>query len=217
MSIATLILGTSGSGKTASLRNMDHDTTLLIQTIAKPLPFKPQKEWKPFVTDDWTVIEKYIQAALIRGRDKVIIDDFQYLLANEFMRRSSEKGYEKFTEIGHHAWSVIKRAAEGPPNLRVYLLSHTDTDDFGRTKAKTIGKMLDDKITIEGMFTIVLRSIVNDGNFQFSTKNNGQDTTKTPMGLFDDPYIDNDLNMVDREICKYYSITPLQPQQEKKA
>jgi hypothetical protein len=209
MSIAAMILGESGTGKSASLRNMDPATTLLIQTTKKPLPF-PGKGWKPQVTDHWETIIKYMNAAADRGKDKVIIDDFQYLLANEFMRRSSEHGFSKFMEIGHHAWSVMKAAAEAPDNVRVYLLGHTATDDSGLIRAKTIGKLLDEKITVEGMFTIVLRTIVNDQGYMFSTQNNGQDTTKSPIGMFETRLIDNDLAAVDSAICNYYDIKPIQ-------
>lgn len=213
MSIATLIIGESGTGKSASLRNMDPATTMLIQTTKKPLPFKA-KGWKPHVTDDWARIANGITKAAELGFDKVVVDDFQYLLANEFMRRSDEKGYDKFTQIGQHAWLVMKAAAEAPEHVRVYLLGHSSTDEFGNTKAKTIGKLLDDKITVEGMFTIVLRTVVADQGFMFSTQNNGQDTSKSPIGLFADRLIENDLAAVDRAITEYYDITPIAPKQE---
>lgn len=206
MSIATLILGESGTGKSASLRNLDPDTTLLIQTIDKPLPFRATG-WKPQVTDNWETIIKYMHAAAERGKERVVIDDFQYLLANEFMRRSAERGFDKFTEIGLHAWSVIREAASAHKGLRVYLLSHTTTDDAGHTKAKTIGKLLDEKITVEGMFTIVLRTMINDQGYFFSTQNSGQDTTKSPIDMFSDRLIPNDLAAVDEAICSYYNIT----------
>lgn len=213
MSIAIMVLGESGTGKSASMRSLDPTTTLLIQTVKKPLPFQA-KGWMPQVTDNWETICKYIQAAAGRGKDKVVIDDFQYLLANEFMRRSSEKGFDKFMEIGHHAWSVMKAAGEAPDNVRVYLLSHTATDEYGNVKAKTIGKMLDEKITVEGMFTIVLRTAVTDQGYHFHTQNSGQDTTKSPIGMFSERLIGNDLAEVDKAICAYYDI---KPQQEKAA
>lgn len=210
MSIATLLHGESGSGKSTALRNMDPTTTALIQTVKKPLPF-PHKNWTPLVTDDYSTIIKVINAAIGRGKDKVIIDDFQYMMANEFMRRSMEKGFDKFTDIGNHAWQVIKAAGEAPDNLRVYFLSHVATDEFGHTRTKTIGKLLDDKITVEGMFTVVLRSIVDDQGHFFSTQNNGQDTTKSPMGMFAERMIPNDLHAVDKAVCDFYGITPFEP------
>lgn len=206
------MLGESGSGKSASLRNFDPTKTLLIQAIPKPMPFK-NAQWKLFdkdtkqgnifVTDKATDI-----LMLMQGTKKkvIVIDDFQYVMANEFMRRSDERGYDKFTEIGRNAWNILCMAGALPPDVRVYILTHTDTNDAGRIKVKTIGKMLDEKITVEGMFTVVVRCVVRDGEFLFTTRNNGSDTVKTPMGLFDSEVIDNDLAAVDKAICEYYDI-----------
>lgn len=214
MSTAVLILGESGTGKSTSLRNLPPAKTLLIQAIRKPLPFKA-KGWKVratlkddgnvFQTDDALLMEKLLRQS---PHEIVVIDDFQYVMANEYMRRTGEKGYEKFTDIGKNAWNVLTAASELAPNRRVYILSHTATDELGRTKIKTIGKMLDDKITLEGMVTIVLRTQVRDGHYTFATQNNGSDTTKSPMGMFSDQFIENDLAAVDAAICDYYEIAP---------
>jgi len=219
MSISTLILGTSGSGKSTSMRNLSPADTLLIQVVRKPLPFK-SKDWRPFdkdtcptgnviVTDHWESITKL---AAKTKRKVIVIDDFQYVLANEFMRRSEEKGFEKFTDIGRHAWEVMTAMNNLPDDVRVYVLSHSQEDDNGRTKMKTIGKMLDEKITPEGLFTIVLRAGTSDGQYYFATRNNGSDTTKAPIDLFDTDRVDNDLAAVDLAICDYYGITTAQLQ-----
>jgi hypothetical protein len=210
MSTAVLILGESGGGKSASMRNMDPAKTLLLQALAKPLPFK-NPAWKPFdsaaktgniiVTDRATDIVTIMQNT---KRKIIVLDDFQYTMANEFMRRSDEKGYDKFTEIGRNAWNILMMAGQLPPDIRVYVLAHTDTNDAGRVKMKTIGRMLDEKITVEGMFTLVMRAVVRDGEYLFTTRNNGSDTVKTPMGMFETETIPNDLNAVDEAICKYY-------------
>lgn len=214
MSTAVLILGESGTGKSTSLRNLPPAKALLIQAIRKPLPFKA-KGWKVraslkddgnvFQTDDAILMEKLLRQS---PHEIVVIDDFQYVMANEYMRRTGEKGYEKFTDIGKNAWNVLTAASELAPNRRVYILSHTATDELGRTKIKTIGKMLDEKITLEGMVTIVLRTQVRDGHYTFATQNNGSDTTKSPMGMFSDQFIENDLAAVDAAICDYYEIAP---------
>lgn len=211
MSIATLVLGQSGTGKTASLRNLDPASTALIKAVEKPLPFRAQG-WQQVTTDQWGKLIKTAQVAAQRGRSVIVIDDFQYLMANEFMRRSEEKGFEKFTEIARHAWEVISALSALSAHVRVYILSHTQDDDYGRTKIKTIGKMLDEKITLEGLFTIVLRTQVQDGNYLFRTVNNGSDTVKAPMGLFDSDTIDNDIAAVDQAVVDYYGIT--MPQQQ---
>lgn len=212
MSTPVLVLGDSGSGKSASMRNMDPTKTLLIQAIQKPLPFeKPQeKGWALFDPNtkqgNIFVVDKAAEiTALMKGtkRTRIIIDDFQYVMANEFMRRSDERGYDKFTEIGRHAWDILCMAAVLAPEVRVYILAHTETNDAGRIKVKTIGKMLDEKITVEGMFSMVLRTVVRDGEHFFSTRNNGSDTVKTPMGMFEDELIDNDLKLVDDAITAY--------------
>lgn len=212
MSIATLILGESGTGKSTSMRNLDPDHTLLIQSVKKPLPFK-SKGWSYitkdnpkgniFVTDSSAQIVSIMQKT---RREVIVIDDFQYILANEFMRRSEERGFDKFTDIGRHAWDILNATSAMADNVRVYVLGHTQSDEFGRVKVKTIGKLLDEKIVIEGMFSIVLRTAVQDRNYLFSTRNNGSDTVKSPIGLFDDDLIDNDLAIVDAAIFNYYGL-----------
>lgn len=209
MSIASLILGESGTGKSTSLRNMDPAHTLLIQAIHKPLPFR-SSDWKP-VQDGGNIIvcdqsANIIGAMRKTSREVVVIDDWQYILANEYMRRTDETGYQKFTDIGKHAWDILVAAADLAPNKRVYIMAHTQTDEQGKSRVKTIGKMLDEKITPEGMFSIVLNTVVQNGNYLFATRNNGSNTTKSPLGLFDDELIDNDLAVVDSAIFKYYGL-----------
>ncbi len=193
---------------------MEPSNTLLIQVVKKPLPFK-SKGWSYFdaannktgnilVSDDWQAMSAFMRKT---KRKVIVIDDFQYVLANEFMRRSDERGYDKFTEIAKHAWELFNVANTLPDDVRVYLLSHTQTNDQGDIKIKTIGKMLDEKITPEGLFTIVLRTIVTDKDYLFSTRNNGHDTVKTPIGLFDAERIPNDLAKVDEAIQEYYNLT----------
>lgn len=210
MSIATMVLGQSGTGKTTSLRNMDPKTTLLIQVIPKPLPFR-SKEWKP-VKEHGNIIVANESADICQlmrrtTRPIIVVDDLQYLLATEFMNRAHEKGYDKFTEMARHYYDVLTAATTLPPEKRVYLLSHTDTSETGQIKAKTIGKLLDEKITVEGLVTIVLRTHVINGQYVFSTRNSGSDTVKTPLGLFEDEHIPNDLAAVDTAIRNYYELS----------
>lgn len=122
------------------------------------------------------------------------------------MDRAHEVGFQKFTDMARHYYDVLTTATNLAPNKRVYLLSHTDTNEAGQVKAKTIGKLLDEKITVEGLLTIVLRTHVINGRYVFSTRNNGTDTVKTPLGLFEDEFIDNDLMAVDKAIKEYYDI-----------
>jgi hypothetical protein len=203
MSITTLILGKSGTGKSASLRNLDPANTALIQVVKKPLPFRAAG-WTPYQSDNWAAIVQAMKKAAAGGRKVIVIDDYQYLLANEFMRRTDEVGFTKFTEIGRHAWEVLTAAAALPDDVRVYILSHTEETDGGQVKMKTIGKMLDEKITLEGLVTIVLRTSVQDGEYLFTTRNSGNDTVKSPMGMFEDMTIPNDLAAVDSAVVDYY-------------
>ena len=209
MSIATMILGNSGTGKSTSLQKMDPAQTLLIQVIKKPLPFR-SKEWKPvqeggnmLVSEDGAQILAAMQKTT---RPVIVVDDFQYLLATEFMKRAHETGYTKFTEMASHYYEVLRGAAGLAPHKRVYFLSHTDTSESGQTKAKTIGKLLDEKITVEGLVTIVLRTLVINGQYVFSTKNSGSDTVKTPLEMFEQEHIPNDLAAVDAAIVNYYDL-----------
>lgn len=212
MSAAILILGESGTGKSTSLRNMDPAHTLLIQSIRKPLPFRSNgwsyvsaanRGGNMLVCDQSAQI---IAAMRKTSRSVIVIDDWQYILANEFMRRTDERGFDKFTDIGRHAWDTLTAAGDLPHDKRVYILAHTQSDESGKTKIKTIGKLLDEKITPEGMFSIVLRTVVQNGNYLFSTRNSGSDTVKTPMGLFEEDFIDNDLAAVDAAIFNYYQL-----------
>lgn len=212
MSIAILILGASGSGKTTSLRNMDPAKTLLIQCIKKPLPFKSagwktrenlRSEGNVIRTDDPVLIEKLMRAS---PHEVVVIDDYQAVMVNELMSRSSEKGYDKFTDIGKNAWNIFRAAGDLASHRRVYILAHTQTDEFGSVRMKTVGKMVDQTIVPEGFFTVVLRTEVVNGQYQFSTQTNGQDCCKSPIGMFDDRLIENDLATVDSTISSYYEI-----------
>ncbi|WP_241175582.1 ATP-binding protein [Serratia marcescens] len=204
MGIPVLILGDSGSGKSASMMKLNPDDGFLINPENKRLPFR-STGWKPrdfeaktgnvFFTDIPADIVLIINFARRAGKKFVVVDDFQYVMGNQFMRRRSEKSFEKFTEIGGGAWDVIRA-----------VLAHTEETPAGRVKMKTIGKMLDEKITVEGMFSIALRTGVTDGRYYFTTQSDGTDPVKSPIGLFDSFQIDNDLNAVDAAIREYYEL-----------
>lgn len=212
MSIATLILGNSGTGKSTSLRNLDPAKTLLIQCIKKPLPFRAEG-WKVRLTDksegnilqtsDPTKIERIMRNS---SREIIVIDDYQSVMVNELMNRSSEKGYDKFTDIGKNAWNIFNAAGDLAEHRRVYILAHTQTDDFGQVRMKTVGKLVDQHIVPEGFFTIVLRTEVINGNYKFSTQTNGQDCCKSPIGMFPELYEENDLMAVDNAIVDFYQL-----------
>lgn len=213
MSYAILVLGESGTGKTCSLRNLDPKNTLLIQPVRKPLPFR-STGWKEIKQkgDGNNILVCSNPQAIINCMhaspfDVIVVDDWQYILASMYMAARNVKGFDKFTEIGGAGFDIAKAASELGENKRVYVLAHTTSDEFGNTRIKTLGKLLDDKIVVEGMFTTVLRTHVENGRYLFSTQNSGSDTVKSPMGMFSEQYIENDLAAIDRVICDYYGIT----------
>lgn len=201
MAIIVMVYGQSGTGKSTSLRNFKPEDVCIVNVSGKPLPFKSKH--KTFNTDDYMAIDAAIKKAPAKS---IVIDDATYLMTGEYMRTAKVTGYQKFTDMALNYYTLIKAASALPSDKIVYFMGHSDTDANGNEKFKTIGKMLDEKVTLEGMFTIVLKTVVTDGKYQFSTRNSGQDTVKTPLGMFNDVLIDNDLAMVDKTIREYYGI-----------
>lgn len=200
MGIPILILGESGTGKSASMRNFKENEIALVNVAGKPLPFRGKFK-ETLDSDSYRKIKNFIKEA---NAEVCVIDDAQYLMANEFMRRASERGYDKFTEIGVNFWDLVRSVIDLPPEKIVVFMAHIERDQNGNEKIKTIGKLLDEKITVEGMFTIVLKTSVKDGIYGFQTQNNGHDTVKSPIGLFDAAEIENDLKAVIERVKNYY-------------
>lgn len=212
MGLPVLIIGESGSGKSTSMRNFQPGELGIINVSRKPLPFRTSL--KCVNTDNYMQIDDTITKAKAKS---LVIDDAQYLMANEFMRNAKVNGYQKFTDIALNFWTLVQTVVNDLPDQKiVYFMAHTERDASGNEKMKTIGKMLDEKITIEGLFTIVMKTVVRDGRYMFSTQTNGQDTVKTPMGMFVQPLIDNDLRMVDMTIREYYGLPKNINQEESK-
>lgn len=201
MAIIVMVYGQSGTGKSTSLRNFKPEDVCIVNVSGKPLPFK--NKHKTFNTDNYMAIDEAIKKAPAKS---IVIDDATYLMTGEYMRTAKVTGYQKFTDLALNYYTLVKTAAALPDGKIVYFMGHSDIDNNGNEKFKTIGKLLDEKITLEGMFTIVLKTVVTDGKYQFSTRNSGQDTVKTPMGMFDEPLIDNDLAAVDKAIRDYYEL-----------
>ncbi len=215
MATTVMILGDSGTGKSASLRNLDKKKSALLNVLGKPLPFKGGDKFHTVTNDD----PKGLNNLLLKLNERkekqiVVIDDFQYVMANMWMKslldpKTKDSEFTKYKEIGHSAWTLIRTAQTMRKEMIVFFLAHTETDINGRTKCKTIGKMLDEKIGLEGMFTIVLNTIVHQDRpmaerYCFQTQNNGSNTTKSPMGMFDAEEIPNDLQIVVNAIQTYY-------------
>lgn len=205
MGVLVFVLGKSGTGKSYSMRNFQENELAIINVQGKVLPFRNGSRFPVKNTDNSSEIIRNM-GLISHNIKSIVIDDFQYLMANEFMRRSSERGYDKFTDIARHAWDIANAVRDLPEDVIVYIMCHTDSDDSGTEKIKTIGKMLDEKICLEGMSTIVLRTNVTDGVYSFLTQNNGKDTVKSPAGMFPTYAIDNDLYYVDQKIRNYYEL-----------
>ena len=203
--IPVLIIGKSGAGKSASLRNLPKDGTIVINVLGKPLPFR--NRLKTVQCDNYAMIGK----AINKGEyERYVVDDFGYLMTDQFMGALGAKGkgqdmFAMYADIGLSVWDFIKALQRNPSPARVYLMMHEDMDDYGNVKPRTLGKLVDQKVCLEGMVTICLRAAVNaNGEHVFLTRTNGLDTVKAPMGMFDKAEIENDLNLVDETIINYY-------------
>lgn len=194
-----MILGESGSGKSTSLRNFNVDELGIFNVAGKPLPFK--KKIPKFDNATYATILKALSAPKLK---KYVIDDSQYLLAFEMFDRAKETGFGKFTDIALNFRNLIDFIIKSTPqDVIVYFLHHSETTDSGKIKAKTNGKMLDNQLTLEGLFSIVLLARTDGQRHYFETQSDGYTTCKSPMEMFDRE-IDNDLKFVDKKIREYY-------------
>lgn len=207
MATLVLIIGKSGSGKSASLRNFEPDDVDVINVEAKPLPFRSRIQ--TIDTDNYREISKTIKDS---KKKVIVVDDASYLITNSFMRGHASQGggnamFSFYNQLADDFWKLVTWLRSLDKEKIIYIIMHEQKNDFGDIKPKTIGKLLDDKVTIEGMFTIVLRAVMHDGKYYFRTHTDGFDVAKSPIGLFDADEIDNDLRMVDQTIREYYGFS----------
>lgn len=223
MAIVTMILGNSGEGKSYSLKHLDPSLTAVINVMNKPLSFLGAARFNKRIKSSRNPVDIFNMLQSSQS-PIIVIDDFQYIMSGEFMDSVTEKlvkdaVFQKYNILAYNIWSIMQAAINLPNHKRVYILSHTQEEN-GRTKIKTIGKLLDDKVVLEGLVTTVLQTTVRDDGHFFMTQNNGFNTVKSPEGMFDSDLIPNDLNAVDDAICEYYGILktgslPAQDQSQK--
>lgn len=223
------IVGKSGEGKSTSIgeipslgiTGLNPIETVLINVLSKDLPFKgSNKLYKGKLSEGGNLLEtniaKDITEAIKYINEKrpeiknLVIDDAQSIMALEFMSRAKETGYNKFTDMGVSITNIIKAAKDTRKDLKVFFIWHSEDNKEYGFKMKTIGNMLDQYLTLEGLFTVILYSKVSKGNdskiqYQFVTNNDGQYPSKSPYGMFSDLYIKNDLGLVAQKIDEYYS------------
>lgn len=207
MATPVLIIGKSGSGKSTSMRNcINKEDWNLIRVLNKPLPFKGKiNGWS---SDDYQTVMKCLSQSKAKN---IVLDDAGYLITNMFMNKHSSAGtgngvFTLYNQIGDHFWNLIQFIVKLPEEKIVYVIMHEDINDFGQIKPKTIGKLLDEKVCIEGMFTIVLRCIEESGKHIFVTQSADGAVSKSPIDMFETLTIDNDLLIVEKAIREYYEI-----------
>ena len=201
MGVPVLVIGASGSGKTYSLKNFEPNEVSIFSVEKSRLPF--QKKLPVMAHATYLEIEKVLSGEL--AKKSYVIDDSQYLLVNESFDRAKENGFSKWTDIALHFRNLIHFINHNlPDDVIVYFLHHSEEVD-GKTKAKTIGKLLDNQLTVEGCFDVVLLAQMFDGQHCFITQSDGYTTAKSPEGMFN-PRIPNDLKAVDVAIRNYYGL-----------
>ena len=204
MGVSVLILGHSGSGKSTSLRNFEEGQVGIFNVAGKPLPFR-----KKLTKLDRAAYNQIHNGLAKNAMRAYVIDDANYLMAFQNFKLAKQTGFGKFTDMAVNFEQLLEAANATNENTITYFMMHPDYDDAGRMKAKTIGKMLDNQLTIEGMFPIVLLADCDDSGYHFITKSDGTTPVKAPMGMFEDDKIPNDLALVDAYIRDYWQMRPL--------
>lgn len=204
MGVAVLVLGASGSGKSASMRNFKENDVRILNVASKPLPFRNVNKLKKADKATYAMIKGAVKSGQTLS---YVVDDAQYLMAFESFDKINETGYSKFSAMAKNYEDMLRIIQEDTsPDTIVYIMQHIDKDEEGNIKAKTLGKMLDQQLTVEGLFSIVLLAKAEERRHFFVTQSDGTNPCKSPMGMFDEIEIDNDLKMVDNTIREYYGM-----------
>ena len=209
-----LIMGDSGSGKSTSLRNFNGNEISVFSVTNKDLPFR-KKPAIPMIKN--ATYEDIANGLAHPNKRAYVIDDAGYLLSFELFEKAKETGYGKFTDMAKNFVDMLGFISNQlPDDIIVYITMHTEDDsEMHKVKAKTLGKMIDQNLNLEGLFNIVLRSMQTDDGYKFVTRDDGQSTAKSPLGMFESDTIDNDLKMVDTIIREYYEMPPIVDEKKK--
>lgn len=203
MSIMSMIIGQSGTGKSTSLRNFKPEDVAVVCASGKPLPFR--SALKAYCSNDYNAIKRAISGT---DRKTIVIDDSTFLMADRVLAEATTGGYAKWAILAKEFADFLLFLSKLPDDRTVYIIGHTDFDSStNREHFKSYGKMLDDALcSVEARFVMVLKTTVRDGKYCFLTHNSGNDTVKSPVGLFEEDYIDNDLAAVDKAVREFWEI-----------
>ena len=205
-SIGVLLMGASGTGKSTSLRNLPAEETAIINVTNKPMPFRNKNGLK---ITSCTNYEQMINAIIKTDKRIIVVDDSSYMMTFENFEKATQKGYDKFTTMAINYYNLIETPKKCDGEKIIYFVTHEEIDENGITHPKSIGKMLSQQLVIEGLFSIVLRSMQKENQYVFQTHNDGTSVCKSPIDMFNDDFIPNDLAEVDKVIREYYGFKPI--------
>jgi hypothetical protein len=216
MSNSILIIGDSGTGKSTAMRTLEPTETFVINVLGKSFPFRgfkskfkdfnnENKDGNYYFSDNMLKVKNVIKFVNKERPDikNIVIDDAGFLLSNEFMRKAQEKGYDKYSILAQSFFDILSEISLLREDLFCFVMMHVEIDALGKTKPKTIGKMIDQYSSIEAKFTYTFHTMIIDGEYKFLTNNDGQHMAKSSMGLYAEPYIDNDLQKIKTDIINY--------------
>ena len=205
-SIGVLLMGASGTGKSTSLRNLPAEETAIINVTNKPMPFRNKNGLKIVTCTNY---EQMINAIIKTDKRIIVVDDSSYMMTFENFEKATQKGYDKFTTMAINYYNLIETPKKCDGEKIIYFITHEEIDENGISHPKSIGKMLSQQLVIEGLFSIVLRSMQKENQYVFQTHNDGTSVCKSPIDMFEDDFIPNDLAEVDKTIREYYGFKPI--------
>lgn len=200
-SIGVLIQGNSGTGKSTSLRNLPAEETAIINVTNKVMPFRNKNGINIVNCSNY---EQIIDAIIKTKKRIIVVDDSSYLMTFENFEKATVKSYDKFTTMAVNYYNLLKTPQKCDGEKIIYFITHEEIDENNISHPKTIGKMLSQQLVIEGLFSIVLRSMIKNGEYVFQTHNDGTSVCKSPIDMFTEDFVPNDLLEVDKIIRDYY-------------